>query len=206
MHESYRKWIEDNKPKIFCQCHCHQEIIIRKRPHSWYGIPKYIHGHNIVIEETRSKMIAWQSKRPPISEEQKIKTSNTLMGHKCLQETKDKISKSLTGRKQSKEIIEKRRPKISGENHWNYQNGKSFEPYCPKFNNQKKEEIRNQYGRKCYYCNKDEKDNIIKDNKIRKLCVHHIDGDKKQGCNGKPWKLVPLCLSCHMKLHNVALL
>lgn len=84
-----------------------------------------------------------------------------------------------------------------GENSFNWQGGKSFEPYCEKFNEKKKEEVREQYGRKCYICGKDEKDNITKTGKIWKLSVHHIDEDKEQGCNGKQWKLVPLCLKHH---------
>lgn len=83
------------------------------------------------------------------------------------------------------------------DKHPNWQNGKSFEPYCEKFNEKKKEEVREQYGRKCYLCGKDEKDNLTKRGKMWKLSVHHIDNDKGQGCNGKPWKLVPLCLKCH---------
>ena len=32
-----------------------------------------------------------------------------------------------------------------------------------------------------------------------KLSVHHVDHDKEQGCNGKPFNLVPFCASCHSK-------
>ena len=35
-----------------------------------------------------------------------------------------------------------------------------------------------------------------------RLSVHHIDEDKEQGCNGKEWKLVPLCMKCHSKAHK----
>jgi hypothetical protein len=68
-----------------------------------------------------------------------------------------------------------------------------------------KEDVRNFYGRKCYICGRDEKDNITKTNKLRKLSVHHIDEDKEQGCNGKLWKLVPLCMHCHnsIKCKNI---
>lgn len=90
----------------------------------------------------------------------------------------------------------------SGENSSLWKGGKSFEPYCPRFNNRKKEEIRNQYDRKCYLCGKDEKNNITKNGKIKKLSVHHLDMDKEQGCNGKGWKLVPLCIHCHGKIHK----
>jgi len=45
MHSTYKKWIEEKCPKVFCQCGCNQEIIIQKH-HKQYGIPKYIRGHS----------------------------------------------------------------------------------------------------------------------------------------------------------------
>lgn len=91
---------------------------------------------------------------------------------------------------------------LSGELSKSWKGGVSFEPYCPKFNKLKREEVRNQYNRKCYLCNKEEKDNVTKTGKKFKLSVHHIDLDKGQGCNGKQWKLVPLCIKCHRKSHS----
>jgi len=44
MHETYTKWLEDGKPKIFCACSCGGEIIINVY-HKWQGIPKYINHH-----------------------------------------------------------------------------------------------------------------------------------------------------------------
>ncbi len=90
---------------------------------------------------------------------------------------------------------------LSGENNSSWKGGVSFLPYCEKFNDTKKEEIRNQYNRKCYICKKDEKNNVTKNGKIRKLSVHHMDEDKEQGCNGKKWKPIPLCLHCHVIRH-----
>jgi len=111
---------------------------------------------------------------------------------------KNRIAHIGTTHVMSEEVKEK----MSGKNHYNWQGGISFEPYCIKFNNKKREEIRNQYGRKCVNCGIDEKDNITKTGKIRRLSVHHVDSDKDQGCNGKSWKLVPLCIHCHGKIHG----
>ena len=80
-----------------------------------------------------------------------------------------------------------------GENNSNWKGGISFNPYCEKFNNIKKEEVRNEYNN-CDYltgihrdiCNKD------KNGKIRELDVHHIDYNKMQGCNDREWKLIPV--------------
>lgn len=80
-----------------------------------------------------------------------------------------------------------------GETASNWQGGKSFEPYCEKFNEVLKESIRNRDNRRCLLCEKSE---ILEG---KKLAVHHIDGDKLQGCNNKQWALVTLCQSCHSK-------
>ncbi len=99
-----------------------------------------------------------------------------------------------------KHLTEETKQKLrqyTGEKSANWQGGIGFYPYCDKFNAPKREEIRNKYDRKCFICNLEEKYNITKTNKIRKLSVHHIDDDKEQGCNDKPWFLVPLCMKCH---------
>lgn len=77
-----------------------------------------------------------------------------------------------------------------------WRGGKSFEPYCPLFNNARKESVRNHFNRCCASCGKGEIQNG------EKLSIHHIDGDKMQGCNGKKWILLALCRSCHSSIHN----
>lgn len=100
----------------------------------------------------------------------------------------------------AKDINSKRLKELSkrwmGETAPNWRGGISFEPYCHKFNNRKKEEIRDKYGRKCIICGKTEEENG------RKLAIHHVDYDKMQGCDGKKWELVPLCASCHAKTNG----
>ena len=78
----------------------------------------------------------------------------------------------------------------AGAKHPNWQGGKSYEPYCPKFNDKLKEDIRVAFDHKCFICGTSENG--------RKLSVHHVDYNKGQGC-GQRWSLVPLCRSCHMK-------
>jgi hypothetical protein len=80
---------------------------------------------------------------------------------------------------------------LSGDNHPNWNGGKSFEPYCPRFNLRAKEKVRNLFDRRCVLCGASETSGKHK--------VHHIDYNKMQGCKGKPWNLVPLCASCHSK-------
>ena len=68
--------------------------------------------------------------------------------------------------------------------------------YCYKFNNDCRERNRDKHGHTCFICGMEEHING------RKLSVHHIDNSKSQGCDGEKWKLVPLCNSCHGKVHN----
>lgn len=54
MHETYKMWLDNNCPKIFCQCNCGQEIIVKKR-HKYRGIPKCLLGHSSRLEEIKQK-------------------------------------------------------------------------------------------------------------------------------------------------------
>lgn len=64
--------------------------------------------------------------------------------------------------------------------------------YCPKFNEDLRESVREAFGRRCYLCGKTEADDG------RRLAVHHVDYMRSQGC-GQRWSLIPLCLVCHAK-------
>jgi len=78
---------------------------------------------------------------------------------------------------------------ISGNKNGRWNDGASFKPYCYKFNGALKEKIRSQYSRICQKCYEPENG--------QKLDVHHINFDKKSGCFGKPWNLIPLHHNCH---------
>jgi len=92
-------------------------------------------------------------------------------------ETKDKIS------------VSKKANQARGENSSHWQGGISFEPYCPKFNKQLKEAIRERDNGTCQLCG-------IKENGKR-LSVHHIHYDKE---NCKP-DLISLCNACNSKVN-----
>ena len=100
----------------------------------------------------------------------------------------------LEGKRFGKPLKDETKKKISeshkGEKNYNWQCGKSFEPYGLEFNDDLKEVIRNRDRRKCQICNKTELDNGSK------LDIHHIDYDKK---NNNPNNLISLCMSCHAK-------
>lgn len=95
-----------------------------------------------------------------------------------------------------------KRPDLTGENANAWKGGISFEPYCPKFTERFKHQIRDHYdncdffsGLPDYICN-------VVNGKVWKLDVHHIDYNKNQGCEGVGWKLVPLSRKNHAKTHG----
>jgi len=108
-------------------------------------------------------------------------SKNPNYGKHSSEKTKQKQREAMKGR-------------FVGENHPCWRGGKSFEPYCFKFNDAKKEEIRELHNRKCYLCGAEENG--------RKHCVHHTNYDKMQGCTTEDWNLLPLCMRCHNKTNH----
>ncbi len=162
----------------------------------------------VISEETRKKMsISRKGNRNCIGVKQSKEVIESrikyIQGIPQTIEHRKKISISNIGKKMSTESRKKmsvsRKGKRCGSTHPNWKGGISKLPYCEKWIEELREEVRNKYDRKCFICNKDEKDNITKDGNTRKLSVHHIYYDKQEGCNGKEMELIPLCTSCHMK-------
>lgn len=91
------------------------------------------------------------------------------------------------------------REKNSGKNCYLWCGGSSFTPYCFKFNNNRKKSVREFFGNMCICCGKSVTENVVKHFGQVELSVHHIEHDKEEGCNGKPFNLVPLCNTCHSK-------
>jgi len=184
-HEIYsygkQRWID----RKFCsqKCKCESQV----------GIPR--------SEETKLK-ISKSTKGIPKSEKTKKKMSNTRKGippseecmKKALESHKGKPS-SNKGKYRSEETKQKMsdahkgiaREDLRGDKHPNWQGGISFDPYCPKFNNSLKEQIRDRDNRICQNCDKTELENK------RKLTCHHVHYDKP---NCYP-DLICLCLSCN---------
>lgn len=121
---------------------------------------------------------------------QSLKGNKHLLGHAHSEDTRKRISHAISGEKNGMFGAHR-----VGPDNPAWKGGKSFEPYCTKFNKTVKEEVREKFGRKCYLCSRTEKDNG------KKLDVHHADYDKGQGC-GKKWDLLPLCHRCHSKTNN----
>lgn len=117
---------------------------------------------------------------------------------------------ALKARKERLGLVKEDRGKLlvgykAGENSANWKGGIAFEPYCYKFNDTLKEQIRNKFDRKCAMCGISESEYIAHmENAGKRPCklhVHHIGSDKMQGCNGAKFNLVPLCAPCHTRMH-----
>lgn len=90
---------------------------------------------------------------------------------------------------------------LSGDKCHLWKGGISFFPYCIKFNNRRRRAVRLFFNNTCICCGEDMDSNIYRAKggtvKPHELCVHHVDHDREQGCNGKLFNLVPFCKSCH---------
>ena len=145
-----------------------------------------IKGQKLTWKQRQRYEDYWKSKKGKPSwnkgkkhtEEHKINLSKSHIGlpgsHKGFkhsEETKKIISQKSLG-------------KLAGDKHPNWQGGKSFEPYSPKFNKGLKRLIKQRDNYTCSLC------------KEEGLCVHHINYDKK---DFRPENLITLCRSCHAK-------
>ena len=80
--------------------------------------------------------------------------------------------------------------------HPNWNNGSSFEPYSPEFNDSLKDSIRKRDNYICQNseCNMTEEEHLIVMGKV--LTIHHIDYNKK---NCKETNLITVCDSCNIR-------
>ena len=139
-------------------------------------------------------------------DEKRKKQSEYRKGKTASDEAKKLMSDAHKGEKNSnfgkcpddktREKMRKNHADVSGENNPMWKGGISFEPYCEKFNDVFKEEVRERFERRCFVCNTTEEESG------KKLCVHHVSYDKECMCNGVECEFVPLCDSCHSRTNG----
>ena len=187
------------KETILCKCGCGEYTLSGN---------KYINGHywrnrkrGLMSEGVRYKISNSKKGQKPWIEgkhhkKESIKRmSESNKGKHTSIETEFKKGKHISietefkkGYIQPKEWGIRRSEKMSGDSHWNWQNGKSFEIYPIEFNKKFKQLIYERDNYQCQYPNCTE---IHK-----KLNAHHIDYDKQ---NNNPENIITLGTSCHMK-------
>ena len=168
-------------------------------------------GHKDSEETKRKRAQSQTGKHWKLSEESK---ENIRMGHIGLKphswtpESRKKASDSKKGKTpwiKGKHHSEESKMRISigqkgkycGANASNWKGGISFEPYCPKFNNEFKERVRAFFD---YTCQMPGCGHIWQMGE-KKLAVHHINYKKDACCSDDVIPLfVPVCPgSCHGK-------
>lgn len=174
-----------------CHCGCNEIIYIRGK--------KFKLGHYSRLTEVRE----WKSKlytgRP--SKLKGVKHTH-IVWNKGLTKNSDirvaKQSKSQLGKifsKQHKERISLSHADLSGNKNPRYIDGRSFLPYCEKFNRKLKNQIRQRDNYNCQLCEIKQNELLGKD---KKLSVHHIHYDKE---NCYP-DLITLCRNCNTHVNN----
>lgn len=166
----------------------------RGEKHPYFGKPTPITGKHH-SEETKKKMSLahmgeknsfFGKKHPP---ELMEKINAKKRGVHPSPETRLKMSLSHKGKKQTADWVRKRIQ--LGENNSNWRGGISFEPYCPKFNDEFKERVRAFFGHQCIECGTPQNG--------YKLHVHHVNFNKNTCCDNTIPLFVPLCRKCHLK-------
>lgn len=95
-----------------------------------------------------------------------------------------------------------RKGKRCGEESSNWRGGISFEPYCPKFNNDLRRRIRAFFEYRCVACGKHTKENITSNGDSWQLSCHHVEYNKSACCDGKPVRFAALCIKCHNRTNH----
>lgn len=131
MHESYKKWLDDGQPKVYCNCGCDEEIVI-KDYYKWYGISKYILGHNNRKFPIPKSYVKWLKDGQPkifckcnCNKEIKIEEYHKYKGIPKYISGHNNRGKQFT--EEHKQKIRVNQPNQSGENNWNYGNHLSDE-------------------------------------------------------------------------------
>ena len=187
-------WIEGKNMRVIGdEIGCGRSTVRRRMKKFGIRIREMTEAKRNISDETRRRMT--EANRNP-SEETRRKMAEAHKGMHNSEETRRKISEGNRGKYCSEETRRKIAVAQAGEKGHNWKGGVSFNPYCQRFTPKLKEKIRENFGRACFLCGKTEEANG------KRLDVHHVNGDKMQGCNGKEWLLVPLCRSCHSKIQH----
>jgi hypothetical protein len=111
---------------------------------------------------------------------------NPRFGKQLSEETKAKLRAKRIGKPLSEEHKVKIRdhtPRGADSPHW--RGGKSFEPYCLKFNPPLRNNVREFFGNHCINCGKSADENFTKSGKCELLSVHHVFTEKMACCESK---------------------
>lgn len=127
------------------------------------------------------------------SSETCLKISMANHGKQRTPEMLKKMSIAHKGKPHTSEWSKKIGEAQKGEKSHCWKGGRSFEPYCPRFNDEFRERVRKFFNHKCLNCGKSQEENG------RLLSVHHVLYNKKACCDDSIPLFAPLCVKCHAK-------
>lgn len=185
----YAEWLRKNK-----ESHKGQNLggTMPPRSEEWRRKQREIHLGKKASNATKQKM-SEQRKGIPKSEETKKKMSESAKGRPKTKEARIKLSRWRKGKcTMSKETLERMSKLHSGSGNPAWKGGKSFEPYCPKFNDEFRNRVRAFFSYQCIECGSPQ-------NGVR-LDVHHVNFNKMSCCDDTIPLFVPLCKSCHARI------
>jgi transposase len=195
--------------KIGEELNCQQEtvsnylhkynILIRTQSEEISGERHPLYGKHHTNETKKLLSEKFTGKESPLTEEQRKEFSerfsgsgNPRFGVKLSKEQIYQQKCSLAKFYNDNDNYVKQKERIlRGEDHPNWKGGISFEPYCPKFNNDLKERVRAFFDYTCITCGKSTEENN------GQLAVHHVEYDKQACCHGKPIHFAAMCHRCH---------
>jgi hypothetical protein len=178
----------------------------KKNPVSYWKGKSLSDDHKRHIRENAPRGDLNPAKRPEVRE----KISRALMGRlgpNCGKTFTNKHKKRIGEGNRGKVRSEESKKKISETRRKNgiakgprnpaWRGGVSFEPYCPKFNQEFKERVRAFWGYACGNCGKLQEENG------KKLHVHHVNYRKDACCDEEVARqFIPLCGFCHGHTNN----
>ncbi len=149
-------------------------------------------GYEPTKEHRRLNSITKRGSRNPMKRKE-VRKKQSETRKRLFKEGKIKPTKYWKGKKHTKEYKRKMSLSLSGEKNPMWKGGLSKEEYTINWTNTLKLSILERDRYKCRICRKHQ----VELNE--KLCVHHIDYNKKN-CN--PENLITLCRSCHTKTNT----
>lgn len=145
-----------------------------------------------ISQTMKGRKLPWYDKVRAAKKAHPLKGEDSpFYGKEVSSETREKIRQSLLGHKHKKETIDKMCEMRKLDKHPNWMGGKSFEPYCPKFNKEFKERVRAYFDYTCPEC--------LSPQNGTALHVHHINFNKMSCCDDTLPLFIPLCTPCHTK-------
>lgn len=145
-----------------------------------------------ISQTMKGRKLPWYDKVRAAKKAHPIKgDDHHSFGKHVSDETKEKLRLANLGKTHSAETIKKMSECRIGDKHPNWLGGKSFEPYCPKFNKEFKERVRAYFDYTCPEC-------LTRQNGTA-LHVHHVNFNKMSCCDDTLPLFIPLCTPCHTK-------